>query len=630
MGQDYPTQAASAVPTVPMLAVTMALRRGIFDLPRGGAFLGLGEPAVVPEVKRRDLSFIEAQIALLEHFTAAIGELHGPSPRRDHQLDRLARLHPATGDAVDGEAPPHRRGVCDRQGGRRVSDAELSTAGGIDDHFPGAYNSAAALDADGSATDGDHDKAHAVGRHRAEGVVVAHEANGPGRVVVDLHHRFTEGLERQGVDLPRLDELGCQSALEAGSRPSVGGGESDLARGDLEACGGSGSKGHHVSGAAAIDGFEECCRTAVVVEAQDGRRARRDDPVSLAGFHLDALSQHHVPCEVLELYSVPALRRSEAGAVVGSHSADRACVDDDLEGLIKLVDDGDVASVVPGPAPLGAGDGGHKKGGGNGEGGGAADHRGSCGSWAPWAEGRLALSRAGCRGDGGHRGGIRAGTASGLARNFSGGGLGCGGSGSLPGIAWVDSRQSAKLPGLPMLVLLRLARTIDRMSAGLGRAVSWLTLVMVLIAAGNAAVRYTAPELSRSLGGNAALEAQWYLFAVVFLLAAPWTLERNAHVRVDVLYGRLSWRARAAIDLAGTVLFLIPFCVFAIVVGIPAVESSWAVWEQSPDPGGLPRYPIKTVPLVAFALLAIQGLSLGIHSAARLTGAEPPPPEEAP
>ena len=91
-------------------------------------------------------------------------------------------------------------------------------------------------------------------------------------------------------------------------------------------------------------------------------------------------------------------------------------------------------------------------------------------------------------------------------------------------------------------------------------------------------------------------------------------------MRVDVLYGRASPRTRAIINLLGSLLFLLPFCVFALVVSGPTVWNSWEVRELSQDPGGLPRYPIKAAILVSFVLLGVQGLSELIKSAARLTG----------
>ncbi len=172
-----------------------------------------------------------------------------------------------------------------------------------------------------------------------------------------------------------------------------------------------------------------------------------------------------------------------------------------------------------------------------------------------------------------------------------------------------------------MTALLKLSALIDRASAALGRWVSWLSLLMVLVGAGNAVLRYLGRFVGANLSSNASLELQWYLFSALFLLAAGDALRQDRHVRVDVLYGRLPGRAKAVIDLLGTVLFLLPFCGFALWVCWPSVEASWVVWEQSPDPGGLPRYPIKTLIIVSFWLLIFQGVSELIKTIAVLTGA---------
>lgn len=156
---------------------------------------------------------------------------------------------------------------------------------------------------------------------------------------------------------------------------------------------------------------------------------------------------------------------------------------------------------------------------------------------------------------------------------------------------------------------LRLAATIDRCSDWLGRHLSWLTLAMVLIGAWNAIARKTDRFTGLHLSSNAFIELQWYFFSVVFLLGAAYTLRHNEHVRVDVLYGRLSPKLQAAINLVGTLVFLFPFCALMIWVSAPAVINSWQIWEISNDPGGLPRYPIKTLVPIAFLLLAVQGLS---------------------
>jgi TRAP-type mannitol/chloroaromatic compound transport system permease small subunit len=170
--------------------------------------------------------------------------------------------------------------------------------------------------------------------------------------------------------------------------------------------------------------------------------------------------------------------------------------------------------------------------------------------------------------------------------------------------------------------LLAIARGIDRLNGWVGRVARWLTLAMVLVGAFNAVARYTDPLTGWGLSSNAYIEGQWYLFSLVFLLGAAYTLREDEHVRVDVLYERLSPRGRAWINLAGTVLFLIPFCVVMLWVTWPAVQTSWQLLEQSPDPGGLPRYPIKAVVLVAFALLLLQGVAMAIKQVAVLVNGE--------
>ena len=177
--------------------------------------------------------------------------------------------------------------------------------------------------------------------------------------------------------------------------------------------------------------------------------------------------------------------------------------------------------------------------------------------------------------------------------------------------------------------LLALADSIDRFSSGTGRIVSWLTLATVLIGSYNAIVRYLDKWTGLGLSSNTYIELQWYLFGLVFLLAGAYTLRRDAHVRVDVFYGRLSVRGKAWIDLLGTVLFLIPFCILMLVKSVPSVVNSWAVLEMSPDPGGLPRYPIRTVIPIAFLLLLIQGIAMLIRSAATLTSKDSPEREDA-
>lgn len=156
---------------------------------------------------------------------------------------------------------------------------------------------------------------------------------------------------------------------------------------------------------------------------------------------------------------------------------------------------------------------------------------------------------------------------------------------------------------------LAVAHRIDRMNDSVYAMIRWLTLAMIAVGSINALLRYATKFTGVSLSSNAYLDIQWYMFSLIFLLGAAAGLRQEVHVRVDVFYERISARARAWIDIAGSVLFLLPFCVMMLVTSWPAVHNSWIVREGSPDPGGLIRYPIKTVLLVCFVLLFLQGCS---------------------
>lgn len=170
---------------------------------------------------------------------------------------------------------------------------------------------------------------------------------------------------------------------------------------------------------------------------------------------------------------------------------------------------------------------------------------------------------------------------------------------------------------------LHWARRIDQISERTGQALYWLTLAMVGVGAFNALARYLDRFTGLGLSSNLWIELQWYLFSLVFLLGAAYTLKHDDHVRVDVLYSQLSRRGQAWINLLGTVLFLIPFCGLVLWMSIPFVSNSWAILEGSPDPGGLPRYPIKTAIPLALVFVMAQGVSLMIHEVAVIRGEHP-------
>ena len=165
-------------------------------------------------------------------------------------------------------------------------------------------------------------------------------------------------------------------------------------------------------------------------------------------------------------------------------------------------------------------------------------------------------------------------------------------------------------PIIPLMsILSKLAGCIDSLNDRIGAMIRWLTMVMVFVGAVTAILRYSSRGLKLSLNLTPQTEAQWYLFSLIFLLGAAYGLKHDVHVRVDVLYSQLNPKKRAWIDLIGHTLFLVPFCVVMLYVSWPAVQNSWSIREMSPDPGGLPRYPIKMVILLSFVLLIGQGYS---------------------
>jgi TRAP-type mannitol/chloroaromatic compound transport system permease small subunit len=163
--------------------------------------------------------------------------------------------------------------------------------------------------------------------------------------------------------------------------------------------------------------------------------------------------------------------------------------------------------------------------------------------------------------------------------------------------------------------LLKLSRLIDRVNEAVGRIVYWLVLVAVIISAGNALARY-----SLHMSSNAWLEVQWYLFSAVFLLCAGYTLQRNEHIRIDVIFGRFSSRTQTWIDIFGTVFFLLPMAVIFLYLSIPVFWNAYVHGEMSSNAGGLIRWPARILVPIGFFLLVAQGLSELIKRLAFLGG----------
>ncbi|TCT03152.1 TRAP transporter small permease subunit [Aquabacter spiritensis] len=175
-----------------------------------------------------------------------------------------------------------------------------------------------------------------------------------------------------------------------------------------------------------------------------------------------------------------------------------------------------------------------------------------------------------------------------------------------------------------MNVLIALSRAIDAVNARVGKSVSWLIVVAVLVSAINAVVRKVFDASS-----NSWLELQWVLFAVVFLCCAPWTLIDNEHIRIDIVSSRLSRRVRNSIDLLGGVFFLLPFTIVMLVTSWPFALNSYSINEQSLNAGGLPQWPAKMLVPIGFFLLFVQAISEIIKRVAIMTGRMEDPHEGA-
>jgi TRAP-type mannitol/chloroaromatic compound transport system permease small subunit len=160
-----------------------------------------------------------------------------------------------------------------------------------------------------------------------------------------------------------------------------------------------------------------------------------------------------------------------------------------------------------------------------------------------------------------------------------------------------------------MKALRWISRVIDGLNGFIGLSLRWVAVVLVLLGVINVVGRYLGAHLGMQLSSNAILEAQTQAFNLIFLLGAAWLLLRQGHIRVDILHSRLRQRTREWIDLIGHLLILLPFSLTVVWFSWNYVMRSWSRMEISPNPDGLPLYPIKTVILIGFVLLALQALS---------------------
>ncbi|MCS2607924.1 TRAP transporter small permease subunit [Halomonas dongshanensis] len=167
----------------------------------------------------------------------------------------------------------------------------------------------------------------------------------------------------------------------------------------------------------------------------------------------------------------------------------------------------------------------------------------------------------------------------------------------------------------------RLLRGLDRFTDGVGRAIAWLVVIMMVVQFVIVVLRYLF-----GINSNVMTESVMYMHAAVFMLGAAWTLRNDGHVRVDIFYRRLSARGRAWIDLLGTLFLLIPVCLFIAIGSYGYVRTSWVIMERSPD-GGIPAvYLLKSLILIMMALLLLQALAQLIRQTLIIRGVLPAAP----
>jgi len=174
--------------------------------------------------------------------------------------------------------------------------------------------------------------------------------------------------------------------------------------------------------------------------------------------------------------------------------------------------------------------------------------------------------------------------------------------------------------------LLAFAMRLESVNRGVGAAVSWLALLMVLVTFLVVVLRY-----AFDFGSIALQESVTYMYAMLFMLGAAYTLQQNGHVRVDILYQRFSRRGRAWVDLLGTLLLLVPVCVFLLLSASGYVYESWAVLEGSREAGGIPGvWLLKTLLLAMPVLMLLQGSIWVLRNGLFLAGLDAALPESAP
>jgi len=170
-------------------------------------------------------------------------------------------------------------------------------------------------------------------------------------------------------------------------------------------------------------------------------------------------------------------------------------------------------------------------------------------------------------------------------------------------------------------MLVKIADTIDALNEWIGNTVAWLSLAMAVVMFLTVILRYVFDT-----GWIWMQESVVYMHGILFMVAAGFTLKHEQHVRIDIVYDRLTQRKKAAINLLGTVVLLLPTCFATFYYAYPYVSDSWAVHEGSMEAGGIPAvFLLKTVILVFPTVVGLQGLAKAIRAILTLTNSDETP-----
>ena len=154
--------------------------------------------------------------------------------------------------------------------------------------------------------------------------------------------------------------------------------------------------------------------------------------------------------------------------------------------------------------------------------------------------------------------------------------------------------------------MLSIIKTIESIIRWIGEKSSYINVFLVMIICIDVFMRYILNTTQTWV-----IELEWHLFALIFLLGASYTLQEDQHVRVDLFYADRSIKSKAWINISGTLLFLVPWCLVLINSSFNYATNSWMMNEGSPNPGGLPaRYIIKYSMTFGFVLLLLQGIAV--------------------